>query len=345
MTCICAKSLANLLLSLVPAFKLALPAVKVPPLLEDLSAILPGMASASLVSRTSLSAVARMRFAPFPLSPAALANIQGAASAYLQLRALGINPESRSASTQISALIASININLGGLGPVIPSATLARLLAVGRICAILVAARTTLGIDLLIPNVAVQLRTALAARLEAMEGPMPALSPQALANLSAYAALATSSAPFGGLGGLIPALRIMLSLRIPSLRISLPGLADLLAAMAALANVRAALGIDPFALNGMALIRARLALFLPLHAISLGMGQGLSSGVHLQMILPNLPALPGVRIALAANTRLLMGLPVRNFAPINLAAALASQTGLASHSRCDSRCPVGALVA
>ncbi|MGB0128425.1 MAG: hypothetical protein WBP72_12365, partial [Rhodocyclaceae bacterium] len=121
--------------------------------------------------------------------------------------------------------------------------------------------------------------------------------------------------------------------------------ANLLGALAALANIRAALGIDPFALNAMALIRAKLALLVPLQPISLGTGQSTASSVQLQMILPNLPALPSLRIGLAAHLKVLLGLPVRNLSPITLAAALATQGGLASHSRCDSRCPVGAFVA
>lgn len=352
MACICAKSLASLLLSLEPAFKLAPPAIKVPPLVEDLAAILPALASAAgpasgagLASSASLSAVARLRLAPFPLSPLALSNIQGAAAAYLQLQALGINPESRGASAQISALIGSLNLNLGGLALTMPPAALPRLLAIGRLCSILVAARASLGVDLLLPDAAVQLRAALAAKLAALDAGMPALSPAALANLSAYAALAAAAAPFGGIVGLGPALRILLSLRFPSLRVNMVSLADLLGALSAVANIRAALGIDPLALNAMGLLRARLALLAPLQSMSLGMGLSSASGLHLQMILPSLPALSGLRLGLAAHLKVLLGLPVRNLAPITLAAALATQGGLASRSRCDSRCPVGALAA
>lgn len=341
MACICAKSLANLLLSLAPAFELAPPAIRVPPLLEDLSAMLPAVASAGLASNASLAAVARLRFAPFPLSPLALANIQGAAAAYLQLQALGINPESRSAPARISALINSININLAGLGRTGPPAALARLLATGRICAIVVAARAALGLDLLQPNASLPLRAALAAKLEAMDAAASAFAPPALANLSAYAALAASAAPFGGIGGLVPALQVMLALRIPPLTLTMPSLADLLAALAALTNIRAALGIDPLALNAMALVRAKLALLAPLPGMALGMGLSSTASLHLQMILPNLPALPGLRVGLAAQLKGLRGLPVRNLAPITLAAALAAESGLASRSRCDSRCPAG----
>jgi hypothetical protein len=139
----------------------------------------------------------------------------------------------------------------------------------------------------------------------------------------------------GGLGNLIPALRLLATLQLPVLRFNVMALGNLAALLALMAQLRIGLGINPLAAGATAQIRAALSPLSLLPNLNVSMAAAIT------------PLPPGFNVSARALARLnfspLLGLRLPNLLPLSLAASVAGSGGLAVSVPCAS-CGVAAAL-
>ncbi len=159
-----------------------------------------------------------------------------------------------------------------------------------------------------------------------------------VARANAYASLSAAATAFGGPMNLLPSLRLIASLRLPTLPASHLNLLALLAALLGLRANLTALGLN---VSASANLTANLRLALqPLLALP---PLNLVTPPAYPMALPTLNAsfMASANAIASLNLNAALALRLPNLAPLTLMAALTANGGLGRASACGSSCPVG----
>jgi hypothetical protein len=239
MTCLCAQSLSSLLALLQG---LEPPSISLPASLQLLASLpLSAMASGSLSASASAAAA-------LGVSASAMAQISAVASATAAVKAgLGIDLTAPGASLALSATIGAVNANLSAflaLGALDP----APWMSLSMLASLAMNVKLALGIDMFAAGAA-GLQAALDAAFSGSASASAAASASASASLSATASamgVADLSAS-GAMDMLAANLSLVASLSIPAIDVPLGVMVNPLALLAALANIIAGLGLNPFA--------------------------------------------------------------------------------------------------
>ena len=272
MSCMCAGKLADLLkalLSLKPS------PISLPVSLQALASMPLGGGGAA-ASSLNLSA----SLPPLGLSAMTLAQLSATANAAASVQAgLGVDLTAPGASAQLSAAIGAANANLFAFLP-FGGLDATPFLALSTLGALAMSCKAAFGIDLMGSGGPAGLSAALSASVAAPAPPLPA-------NVGAYASLASTSASLGvdisqpgAMEALAANASAVASLSIPAIGISPALLLNPLAILAALANIIAGLGLNPFApgfTEASAAISAKLPAFAGL-AIPASFSAGSASG-------------------------------------------------------------------
>lgn len=336
MSCVCLQSLRSLLASLLPLAPLA--NLRLPPAVETLNAHLASRAAAA--SGMAFNARLALSLPPLPLSLNLVEQISATATATEQLRAaVGFNPAARGGTSSLSLAVSSLNINLAALLaqllpllPLLPAIT-----RLSMTMSMVASLRASMGIDLLAPGVALRIN-ALLNLPGGAPAPAPRLNMAAVARANAYASLSAAATAFGGPLNLLPSLRLIASLRLPTLPASHLNLLALLAALLGLRANMLALGLN---VSASANLTANLRLALqPLLALP---PLNLVTPPAYPMTLPTLNAsfMASANAIAALNLNAALALRLPNLAPLTLMAALTANGGLGRASACGSSCPVG----
>ncbi|MBI4696806.1 MAG: hypothetical protein HY749_22605 [Gammaproteobacteria bacterium] len=335
MSCsMCVLKLRDLLAALLPLGNLG--TIPLPPALGQLNAYTNSL-TGPLASTMSFNPKLALSLPPLPISLNLVEQISATATAIETLTAnLGFSPCAPGGASRLSLSMTPLKLSLAALLPLLPLmphlATLTSLSLALRCVATL---RARLGVDLLIPKVALSVNAALGLP-GAAAAPLSPVAMRAAARAAAYAKLAAAAAIFGGPLQLLPTLRLAAQIRMPQM----PGNLNLLALLAALLGLRAnllALGISNLSVGAIADLRLQLKPLLTLPPLALN-ATGLAGASTLPMLNANFmlsaQAIAGLNLAALANLRL------PNLAPLTLIASVASSGGLSSPAAC-SRCPVG----
>jgi hypothetical protein len=275
---------------------------------------------------------------PLPIHLSLVAKLAANLAAMEQINlALGTNITSSTSASQLRLSIQSLSLHLKMLMPMvqIPPHQLAAVLNLGSTLASISQFRTSFGIDLLAPTVAVQLRAALQARLVA-QGQAGSISASTAAQLAAYSQLAAAAQAAGGLPNLIPTLRLMANLQLPMPSLLLMNQISTIMALQQMSlQIQSVLGLNPLSVNLAMMLRERLQ---PLSLVeSLSASAGAASGGAS----PISATLAAQISALARmNLRALIGLKIPSLAPLQLLAQFATSFPVTSTSACGPNCPV-----
>jgi hypothetical protein len=336
MTCICAQKLADLLKALL---SLEIPPIGLPIPLQQLASMSLG---GSATPESGLSTNLTMKLPELGLSPMAMAQLSAAAQAKAAVSAgFGIDITAPNASAMLSATIGTANANLSAAFGMFAGFDLAPWMALSALASLAMNCQLAFGLDLFGGGL-----PALTAALNAAIGAPPLGLP---AGLQSYAALASAAASFGidisasgAMGSLMASLNAVASLELPSIDLSLGLLVMPLALLAAIANIIAGLGLNPFDRGFSAAtlnLTAGLPQFANLHIpADLALGDPGSYGAGALAGL-NLEAMADLDVSALASFQ------APNLGPLTALAsfsASASAAGfpLASASACGSSCPM-----
>jgi len=333
MSCICLPNLKNLIAALLPLGGLA--TLRLPAIMETLNA---HVASHGAPAASSFNARLALSLPALPLSLNMIAQISATATAAAQLRAaLGFNPSAGSAGTSgLGLAVSSLNFNISGLLPLLPLLpALPALTRLSLALSTMAALRANFGIDLLAPGAALRINALFGLPGAAL--PAPRLNMAAVARAQAYASLSAAATAFGGPALLLPSLRLMASLRLPTLPAQHLNLLALLAALLGLRANLTALGLGVnLSASAMASLRLALRPMLTLPALDIRMPASVTP-------LPSLNAsfMASAQAIAALNLSAALGLRLPSLAPLTLLANVTMAGSLGRASACSSSCPVG----
>ena len=333
----CALKLRDLLAALLPLGNLG--TIPLPASLAQLNAHTSSL-SGPAASNLSFNPKLALSLPPLPISLNLVEQISATATAVEALTAnLGFSPLAPGGASQLALAITPLKLSLAALLPLLPlMPNLASLTSLSLALRCVATLRATLGVDLLLPKVALNVNAALGLP-GAPAAPLSPVAMHAATRAMAYAKLSAAMAILGGPPHLLPMLRLAAQIRLPQM----PGNLNLLALLAALLGLRAnllALGFSNFSLAAIADLRLQLKPLLTLPPLALNL-TGLGGASALPTLNANFmlsaQAIAGLNLAAIANLKL------PNLAPLTLIASVAAGGGLSSPAACSS-CPVGGRI-